>query len=135
MIIIACNEDSFNFPLFGKNDYTITNTVDNFEVRINVNGNFYKLKRNECAQVSTEQFASLQVEARPSLIQVAWLEFCEAKQDNNMCDIEEGSWLNLCQSNHCTAVAHYEINISGNEPFIRQVENKNDNICLNLTEN
>ena len=103
-------------------------------MRININGDFYKLKKGECAQISADQFEILKLEARPSLIQLVWLEACEAKKDNDICDIEEGSWLNLCQYNNCVEVANYEIGVSAGDPFIKKMENKNTNICLDITD-
>ena len=133
--LIACNEDDFHSPTQEESYYTITNKINNFEMRININSKFYKLKTNECAQLSANQFEDLQLGVRPALVQITWLEICEAKKDNNICSIEEGAWLNICGNNNCTEAAQYEVDIEGEKnPFIRKVENKNTNICLSLND-
>ncbi len=131
----ACNIDKSDFFTLEGNYYTITNQINNFEIRININSKLHKLKPDECAKLSADQFESLQLETRPVLIQVKWLERCEAKKDSNICNIDQGAWLNICGNIDCTEVAHYESQMhAGTDPLATKIENKNTNICLNLTD-
>ena len=136
LVFTGCNIDKLDFFTPEENYYTITNQISDFEIRININSKLHKLKPGECAELSADQFESLQLETRPVLIQVKWLERCEAKKDSNICNIDQGAWLNICGNIDCTEIAHYEIQIhAGTDPLATKVENKNTNICLNLSDN
>lgn len=131
LMFTACDEDRFQSPI--PEEYTITNKTADFEIRVGVNGQFYKLKTNECVQLSASQLNSLQLGVRPLLVQIEWLRICEAKSDSDICNIEDGAWLDICKDNDCTEVTHYEIYMKGEtDPFIIKVENKNTGICLDI---